>query len=98
APADMAWGIGTARETWGGDGQTPDGAPGPTFETDIPSTSTDADAIAAAVLAALRGFCYDCGEAFDDPGEPFTGPADQHPRCLDCYRYEASALRSRGER
>jgi hypothetical protein len=86
------WGIGTTNGTWGGSVQTADGAPGVYFETTEPGESTDADAIARAVLAALRDYCRACGENIpeDDPRP--------EPLCGDCWRTEKAARRSRGER
>lgn len=83
------WCIGTARDTWGGDVQTEDGTPSHTFDTDVPSTSRDADAIARAVLAALREYCRECGEELHS--------STLEPTCYDCQRRERAALRSRGE-
>lgn len=95
-PADVdgergAWAIGTANETWGGNVLHVGGAEGPSFVTDVPSTSTDADAISAAILAALSEWCRTCGETLTDSDIP-------HDTCADCARTERAALRSRGER
>jgi hypothetical protein len=87
-----AWHVGTANATWGGDVQTDDGTPGATFSTDVPSTSTDAAAIARAVLAALREYCPICGAPLD------AGAVDEESAlCFECDRREHAALASRGE-
>lgn len=89
APDGGVWCIGTANEAWGGDVATNDGAGGNVFVTDVPSTSTDAHAIAAAILSALREYCRTCGE---------SETLDADDLCHDCARTERAALRSRGER